>query len=65
MHKVNFRVSFWRARGRVNVVTAKVAADVESVFDGYVGEVLVAEDYDLLLGDEESKFIFLRKAQTT
>lgn len=59
VHEVDLWIAFWGAGGRVDVVAAEVAADFEGVFDGDVGEVLVAEGNDFLFGDEEGKFVFL------
>jgi hypothetical protein len=58
MHEMNFRIAFRSTRGRVNVVTTEVASNVKSFLNGQVREVLVPECYDLLLGDEESEFVF-------
>ena len=43
MNKVDLRMSFWAAGGRVNVVAAKVASEVEGILDVEVGEVLLTE----------------------
>ena len=53
VHQVDLGIAFWGSRCGVNVVTAKVAAVCESVFDRKLCKVLVAECYDFLLRDEE------------
>lgn len=50
MHKVNLGVSLGSTRGRVDVMTTKVLAVLESVGDGQVCKVLLAESNDLALG---------------
>jgi hypothetical protein len=57
MHEVNLRVALGCTRGRMNVVTTEVATNVESFLNGKVCEVLVAECYDLLLGDEQGELV--------
>ena len=44
--EMHLRVVFGCARGRVDVVSAEVAAELEGVADGDVGEVLVAECWE-------------------
>lgn len=55
--EVDLGVAFWSAGGGVDVMAAKVAAEVESVFDGEIGKVLVAECDNLALGDKESELV--------
>lgn len=57
MYQVDFWVPLWDTAGGVNMVASKVAAPIESVFDGKVGKVLVAESDNLSLGDEERKLV--------
>lgn len=49
--EVDLRVALGGARGRVDVVAAKVLGVLEGVGDGEVGKVLVAEGDDLAGGD--------------
>lgn len=44
-------MALWRTRRRVDVMAAKVTAELEGLGDGEVGEVLVAEGDDFALGD--------------
>lgn len=55
--EMHLRVALGRARGRVDVVTAEVAAVLQSLGDGQVGKVLAAEGDDLALGDEAGKLV--------
>lgn len=57
VHEVNLGVSLWRARGGVDMVTAKVASKLESLGDGKVGKVLVSEGHDLALGDVPGELV--------
>jgi hypothetical protein len=57
VHEVNLGMSLWRTRGGMNMVTTKVAAKLESLGDGKVGEVLVSEGYDLTLGDVPGELV--------
>lgn len=54
---MDFWVAFWSSGSGVDVVSAKVASDVERIFDGDVGEILVTECYDFLLGHEEGELV--------
>lgn len=45
MYEVDFRVALGSAGGLVDVVSAEVAAELEGLVDGEVGEVLVTEGY--------------------
>ena len=45
MHKVDFWVALGSTGGLVDVVSAEVAAELEGLVDGEVGEVLVTEGY--------------------
>lgn len=51
MHEMDLGMALWRTRRGVYVMTAEVAAELESFGDGEVGEVLVAEGDDFALGD--------------
>lgn len=61
--EVDLRVVRGRARGRVDVVPAKVAAVLEGLVDGQVGKVLVPEGDDLALGDEAGELVLAGVAQ--
>jgi hypothetical protein len=74
MDEMYLWMTFRAARSWMNVVAAKVASDVESILDGKVGEILIAECFILFsrvqkevlailtnhlsLSDEESQLIF-------
>jgi hypothetical protein len=45
------------------MVSTKVATEVESFFDGQVGEVLVTKSDDLALGDEQGELVFTGVAE--
>ena len=45
MHQVDFWVALGGTGGLVDVVSAEVAAELEGLVDGEVGEVLVTEGY--------------------
>lgn len=55
--EVHLGVALWGAGGGVDVVATEVAAEVESILDGEIGKVLVAECDDLALGDEEGELV--------
>lgn len=57
VHEVNLGVALGGAGGGVDVVAAEVATEVEGIFDGEIGKVLVAECDDLALGDEEGELV--------
>ena len=57
VHEVDFRVALWRARRGVNMVTPEVAAKIEGVLDGNIGEILVAEGDYFLLRDKEGELV--------
>lgn len=57
VNEVNLWVSLWRARGWVDVMTAKVSTVLEGLVDWKVGKVLVAECNDLALGDETGELV--------
>lgn len=57
VHEVDSGEPFWRAAGRVDVRRTEVFGELERVFDGQVGKVLVPEGYDFLLRDEEGEFV--------
>ena len=58
--EVHLRVASGRARSGMDVVTAKVAAELQRLGDGQVGEVLVAEGHDLAIGDVSRELILAR-----
>lgn len=58
VNEMNFGVSLRCAGCWVDVVATEVGTEVEGFLDGEVGEVLVAEGDDFLLGDEEGEFVF-------
>lgn len=45
VHEVDFGVALGSAGGLVDVVTAKVAAQLQGLVDGEVSKVLVTEDW--------------------
>lgn len=55
--EMHLRVALRRARGRVDVVTAEVAAVLQGLGDGQVGKVLAAEGDDLALSDEAGELV--------
>lgn len=63
VHKVNLGIPLWGPRRGVDVVTAKVLAILQGVWDGQVGKVLVSEGNNLALGDVVSQLIFARVAE--
>lgn len=63
MDEMNLGVASRGARGRVNVVSAKVATELESLVDGQVGKVLVAEGNDLALSNESSELVLASVGQ--
>jgi hypothetical protein len=65
MDEMNFRVALRSTGCGMNVVSTEVSTKGECVFDWNVCEVLVAKRDDLLLGDEESQFIFPGIGQLT
>lgn len=61
--QVNLRVAGGGAGCGVDVVAAEVAAEVEGLADGQVGEVLLAEGDDLALGDEAGELVLASLGQ--
>ncbi len=57
VHEVNLGVTLWGTGGLVDVMTAKVATEFESLIDGEVRKVLVAECNDLPLGNEQGELV--------
>lgn len=45
VHEVDFWVALGSTRGLMDVVSAEVAAELEGLVDGEMGEVLVTEGY--------------------
>lgn len=58
MHQVNLGKPFGRPGGRVDVVSAEIAAKLQGFFNRQVGEILVAESDHLALRDQQSEFVF-------
>lgn len=56
--EVNLREAFRRPGSGMDVMTAKVAPEVESFVDWEISEVLAAEGDDLALGDEAGELVF-------
>lgn len=63
VHQVDLGEALGRPGRRVDVVPAKVAAELEGPFDGQVGKVLVAEGDHLALGDEQGELVFAGGAE--
>lgn len=63
VHEVDLGEALGRARRRVDVVPAEVAAVLERRVDGQVGEVLVPEGDHLALGHEARQLVLARATE--
>ena len=57
VNQVNFGEALGSTRGLVDMVAAKVGAKFDGFVDGEFGKVLIAEGYDLPLGDEQGQLV--------
>ena len=58
MHQVDFRLTGGAPAGGMDMEATEIAGEIEGLWDGEVGEVLITEDEDFALGRKEGELIF-------
>lgn len=58
MDNMQFWESFWTAAGRMDMMTAKIASQIESFLKRKICQVLVAECNDFALCDQKGQLVF-------
>ena len=55
---MNLRMTFWRTRCGMNVVSTKIPTKIKCIFDGEIREILVTECYNFVFCNKEGQLVF-------